>query len=130
MTGLERTEPGEREEEEGEDRHIVGGTVSLRDSRDEYVVGAAEAAVTELNRKSNALFKTVLVDIVDSTSQVSQLVLTDTVKPLNKEHLVASFTLMEAEASVHNSKLCICIIILFTVIMRNVYCSEWFKRTV
>ena len=67
MTGLERTEPGE--EEEGED--IVGGTVPLRDSRDEYVVGAAEAAVTELNRKSNALFKTVLVDIVDGTSQVS-----------------------------------------------------------
>ena len=68
MTGLERTEPGE-EEEEGED--IVGGTVPLHNSRDEYVVGAAEAAVTELNRKSNALFKTVLVDIVDGTSQVS-----------------------------------------------------------
>ena len=69
MTGLERTEPGEEEEEEGED--IVGGTVPLHNSRDEYVVGAAEAAVTELNRKSNALFKTVLVDIVDGTSQVS-----------------------------------------------------------
>ena len=49
----------------------MGGTVPLHNSRDEYVMGAAEAAVTELNRKSNALFKTVLVDIVDGTSQVS-----------------------------------------------------------
>ena len=73
VTTLERRQPsGERKEEEGEgDRHMVGAPVRLNDLHcDKWVLGAAERAVTELNKMSNALFKTVLVDIVDGTSQV------------------------------------------------------------
>lgn len=63
-------ELGGREKEE-EENHMVGAPVPLKDLHDESVLAAAEAAVSELNKKSNAIFKTVLVEILDGTSQVS-----------------------------------------------------------
>lgn len=74
VTDLEMVELGGREkeqQEEEEDHMMVGAPVPLQDLHDESVLAAAEAAVSELNKKSNAIFKTVLVEILDGTSQVS-----------------------------------------------------------
>lgn len=51
----------------------VGAPVVLEDVHDEYVLAAAEAAVSELNKRSNSLFKTVLVEVLHGTAQVSVL---------------------------------------------------------
>ena len=48
----------------------VGAPETLKDLHDSYVVGAAEVAVTELNRRSNSLYKLVLIEVLHGTSQV------------------------------------------------------------
>ena len=53
----------------------VGAPVPLEDVHDKYVVGAAEAAVAELNKRSNSLFKTVLVEVLHGAAQVSATIL-------------------------------------------------------
>ena len=64
---------GGREKEQQEEDHMAGAPVPLQDLHDESVLAAAEAVVSELNKKSNAIFKTVLVEILDGTSQVGHL---------------------------------------------------------
>jgi hypothetical protein len=71
VTDLAKTEPPQ----EGENRHTshkVGAPVPLEDLHDQYVTEAAQVAVTELNKMSNSLFKSVLVTVVDGTAQVRQ----------------------------------------------------------
>lgn len=55
---------------EGREKLQVGGQTPLKDLKDEYAVGAAEAAVMELNRQSNSLQKLVLMEIIEGTVQV------------------------------------------------------------
>ena len=51
--------------------HKLGGAVPIEDVHDSYVMVAANVAITELNRRSNSLFKTVLVEILHGTVQAS-----------------------------------------------------------
>ena len=51
--------------------HKLGAAVPIEDVHDSYVVAAAQVAVTELNRRSNSLFKMVLVEVLHGTAQAS-----------------------------------------------------------
>ncbi len=54
----------------GRGHHLAGGQEPLVDLKDEYAVSAAQAALTELNWKSNSQNKMVLVEITKGTTQV------------------------------------------------------------
>ena len=56
--------------------HKLGAAVPIEDVHDSYVMAAANVAITELNRRSNSLFKTVLVEILHGTVQASVVCIT------------------------------------------------------
>lgn len=50
----------------------VGAPVPVDNVQDPEVLAAADAAVTEINRRSNSLYKMVLVEVLQATVQVKE----------------------------------------------------------
>ena len=49
---------------------IPGGVEKIEDPRSKEVLGAARAAVDRLNKASNSIYETLLVDVIHGTQQV------------------------------------------------------------
>lgn len=62
-------EESEVQDQSSRRSHKVGAPVPVEDVHDSYVLAAAEVAVTGLNKRSNSLHKTMLVDVLHGTVQ-------------------------------------------------------------
>ena len=65
----------EQAKEQAHHSHKMGAPVPVEDVQDPDILAAADVAVTELNKRSNSLYKMVLVEVLKGTVQVHSSVL-------------------------------------------------------